>query len=129
MAKWFLCCASVSGFLAVAIGAFGAHGLKGKLSSDMIAVYNTGVEYQFYHSLALLLVALFLTVVSPTRWLLTSASGFLLGIVLFSGSLYWLALGGPTWLGPITPLGGVCFMVGWLALCIDALTRANFKNG
>lgn len=123
MSHWFIGSAGVSGLLAVAIGAFGAHGLKGKISADMLAVYSTGVQYHFYHTLALLAVALFMSATAPSRWLSLSCTFFLIGIVAFSGSLYWLALGGPKWLGPITPLGGLCFMVGWVMVFIQALSR------
>jgi len=116
VAKLFVCCASISGFLAVVIGAFGAHGLKGKLSDAMMSAYATGVQYHFYHTLALLAVALYMLAGHNSRLLLASCVFFLLGLVGFSGSLYWLALGGPKWLGPVTPIGGLCFMVAWLVL-------------
>ncbi len=123
MTQWFVGCAGVSGLLAVTIGAFGAHGLKSQLSSEMMAVYNTGVQYHFYHTLALLAVALFMSATSASRWLTLSCVFFLAGILAFSGSLYWLALGGPKWLGPVTPLGGLCFMVGWVMIFVQALQR------
>lgn len=121
MTRLFLICAGINGLLAVIIGAFGAHGLKGKISIEMMSAYNTGVQYQFYHTLALLALALYMAAVEQTRLLVMSCAFFILGTLAFSGSLYWLALGGPSWLGPITPLGGLCFMVGWVALIIYAL--------
>ena len=101
--------------IAVAAGAFGAHGLRGRLEADMLAVFETAVRYQMYHALALLAVAW-----ATTRWPDGSAglAGwlFVAGIVVFSGSLYVLALSGVRWLGAITPLGGLCFLAGWAVL-------------
>lgn len=121
-AKWFLIWAAFNGFAAVALGAFGAHGLKGKLSQPLLSAYETAVQYHFYHVLALLFVALLINIRRPDSVLLTlSAWGFAVGIVLFSGSLYGLALGGPRWLGPVTPVGGLCFLAGWFMLFIGVL--------
>lgn len=123
MGKVFLLLAAVNGFLAVALGAFGAHGLGARLSAELMATYQTAVQYHFYHALALLGVAL-LSLQFPAA-ALPRASGylFLAGIVLFSGSLYVLALTGARWLGAITPLGGLGFLAGWLCLCVFALSR------
>jgi uncharacterized membrane protein YgdD (TMEM256/DUF423 family) len=116
MAKTFLMIAAISGLLAVAIGAFGAHGLKARLSEDLMAAFQTGVQYHFYHCLALLLVAL-LQLQYPQLALLNWSAGlFVLGMLLFSGSLYTLAISGVRWIGVITPLGGLSFMAGWLCL-------------
>jgi uncharacterized membrane protein YgdD (TMEM256/DUF423 family) len=101
--------------LSVVLGAFAAHGLKARLSEQMLGVFQTGVQYQFYHALALLLVGIMMKVM-PASLLNYVAGAFFLGILLFSGSLYALALTGQKWFGPITPLGGVCFIVGWLLL-------------
>ena len=119
----FLFLAAGNGFLAVALGAFGAHGLRARLTADLMETFQTAVQYHFYHSLALLGVAL-LTLHFPAA-ALPRASGylFLSGIVLFSGSLYLLALTGVRWLGAITPLGGLGFLAGWLCLCVFALSR------
>ena len=125
MAKFFLLTAAMSGCLAVCIGAFAAHGLKAQLSTDMLAVFRTGVDYQFYHTLALLAVALLLKPLEQSTALNVSGGLFIAGIVLFSGSLYALALGGPKWLGPITPLGGICFIIAWGAM-VWAAARSNF---
>src|SRR5215208_6625813 len=115
MTRIFLLIGALSAFLAVAFGAFGAHALRSRLSSDMLAVFETGVRYQMYHALALLLVAA--TVPRMGGWLVTSAGWlFAAGIVLFSGSLYALALSGVTTLGAITPLGGLAFLAGWACL-------------
>ena len=102
---------------AVAIGAFGAHGLKAHLSNEMLAVYKTGVEYHFYHALGLLLVGV-LAVIMPNAYLKWSAIFLSAGIILFSGSLYVLAISGIKWLGAITPLGGLSFIAGWVFLFV-----------
>jgi uncharacterized membrane protein YgdD (TMEM256/DUF423 family) len=95
-------------FLAVALGAFGAHGLRSTLESrGMVDVWNKAVFYQFIHAIALLVLALYGTVNRGAWWLLFT------GILLFSGSLYLLALTSFRWLGPVTPIGGLCFLVGW----------------
>lgn len=114
---YFVACA-FSGFTAVALGAFGSHGLKSKLSETSLGVWQTAVQYHFYHTLALLAVAILLQRTVANTWLSASGGLMLAGVLLFCGSLYWLALGGPRWLGPITPLGGLCFMLGWLCLAI-----------
>ena len=115
MDRIFFAIGCVSAFLAVALGAFGAHGLKDRLAPEMLAVFETGVRYQIYHALALLAVAW-----ACTRWpgAVVNASGwlFVAGTVIFSGSLYVLALSGVRWLGAITPFGGVAFLAGWLCL-------------
>lgn len=113
--------ASVGGMLAVVSGAFGAHALKERLTPAMLAVWQTAVSYQFYHVLALMLVGVLLHQGWQSRWLTSAAMAFMLGIVLFCGSLYWLALGGPRWLGPVTPLGGLAFIVGWSMLALAVL--------
>lgn len=118
MAKTFLMIAAISGLLAVAIGAFGAHGLKSRLAEDLMAVYQTGVQYHFYHTLALFMVGLLL-LQYPQLGLLKWSGGLLVvGMMLFSGSLYVLAISGVRWLGAITPIGGVAFIAAWLCLLI-----------
>jgi uncharacterized membrane protein YgdD (TMEM256/DUF423 family) len=116
MARNFLVIAALSGFLAVALGAFGAHGLKDRLAPDLMAVYQTAVQYHFYHTLVLLAVAMLLLRYPQQGILVASGSLLLVGLVLFSGSLYVLALSGVRWLGAITPLGGVAFLLAWLLL-------------
>jgi uncharacterized membrane protein YgdD (TMEM256/DUF423 family) len=118
--KIFLIFAAVSGLLAVALGAFGAHALRGKLSENLLHAFETGVSYQMTHTLALLGVCLLMVHWGERTSLLVAASGFSLGILLFSGSLYGLALTGMKWLGPVTPLGGLAFLVGWAALLVSA---------
>ena len=123
MTKVFLLLASASGFLAVTFGAFGAHALRGQLSPRLLDTFETAVEYHFFHSLALIAVAI-ATKVWPGEVLLRWAGVFLsAGIVLFSGSLYALALSGVRQLGMITPIGGLMFLVGWALLFLFALRR------
>lgn len=120
MDKTFLLVSAVAAFLGVGFGAFGAHGLRGRLSPEMLAVFETGVRYQMYHALAIFAVGLLLPRFGG--WLVQLAGwSFTAGIVLFSGSLYALALTGTTAFGAITPLGGVLFLVGWAALIIVAI--------
>lgn len=104
--------------LAVVIGAFGAHGLKAHISNEMLQVYKTGVEYHFYHALGLLLIGV-LSISMPSVLLNWSAFLLTAGIILFSGSLYILAITGVKWLGAITPLGGISFTTGWILLFVS----------
>lgn len=116
MAKLFITLASLGGMLAVAFGAFGAHALRGKLDAQLTAVFETAVQYHFYHSLALLAVGV-IALTQPQTVLLKSAGWlFLIGIVVFSGSLYIMALTGIKWMGAITPFGGLAFIGGWACL-------------
>jgi uncharacterized membrane protein YgdD (TMEM256/DUF423 family) len=112
---WWLGC--MFGLTGVAAGAFGAHALRSRLPADLLAVFETGARYQMYHALALLAVAL---VASRAASGAATAAGWLFtaGIVVFSGSLYALALSGVRVLGAITPLGGACFLAGWVALAL-----------
>ena len=111
---------ALMGGVGVAIGAFGAHGLRGRLSPDMLAVFETGVRYHMYHALGIILVAVVMGRMSG--WLIQTAGWcFVAGIVLFSGSLYALALSGVTVLGAITPIGGVAFLAGWACLAFAAI--------
>ena len=119
MLRSFLLLAAFFGFTGVALGAFAAHGLKARLSAEYLAIFHTGVTYQLIHALALFGVAI-LSVHLPGR-LVTWAGGlFILGILLFSGSLYILTLSGIGKLGMITPLGGLAFLAGWLCLGMTA---------
>ena len=121
--RWALAIAAVAGLLAVMAGAFGAHGLRGVVSERGLAVFDTAVSYQMYHALILALAAC-MPAMGLSRRLLAIACGFwTAGIVLFSGSLYLLVLSGTHWLGPVTPVGGVCFMVGWVLLLVAAVKK------
>lgn len=113
MTKIFILLASINGFVAVSLGAFAAHILRDKLSPELLNTFQTGVQYQMYHALALFGIG-FLSINYPASTLLKSAGYlFVLGILLFSGSLYLLSITGIRWLGAITPLGGVCFLAAW----------------
>lgn len=125
MTRLFLGFAAISGFLAVGLGAFGAHGLKPRLSPSLMSAFETAVQYQFYHTLALFGLALLLQRLGEKTLLLTAGYLFMAGIILFSGSLYLLALGGPRWLGPVTPVGGLTFLLAWSILFI-AILRYRF---
>ena len=123
MPRTFLLAGALAGFVGVAFGAFGAHGLRGRLAPDMLAVFETGVRYQMYHALALMLTAALMMTGRIESGRAVAAAGwlFVAGIVLFSGSLYLLAVTGVTVLGAITPIGGVAFLVGWACLAIATL--------
>ena len=123
MNRTFLLAGAVAGLVAVGFGAFGAHGLRGRLTPEMLAVFETGVRYQMYHALALLLVAALAPHVHGKADMAYRAAGwlFVAGIVLFSGSLYLLAVTGVTILGAITPIGGVAFLAGWAVLIVTGL--------
>lgn len=125
MQTLFLMAGSIAGFFAVGLGAFAAHGLKAKVAPEMLSVFQTGVQYQMYHALALIAVGILIKLYGNLSPFQTSGWLFIAGILLFSGSLYGLALGGPRLLGPVTPLGGVCFLIGWIALFIGALRSNN----
>ena len=118
MAKLFITLASLSGMLAVTFGAFGAHALKGKLDDYALGVFQTAVQYHFNHSLALLAVGILALSQPETTLLKSSGWLFLLGIFIFSGSLYLLSITGVRWLGAITPIGGLAFIAGWACLAV-----------
>jgi uncharacterized membrane protein YgdD (TMEM256/DUF423 family) len=117
--NWFAV-GAIAAAIGITFGAFGAHALKSRVTEDLLSIFEVGVRYQMYHALALLAVAW-----ADERWpgSLLNASGwlFVLGILLFSGSLYLMTLTGARWLGAVTPLGGLCFILGWIALAIAAL--------
>jgi len=122
-AKLFLAEGGLAALAAVALGAFGAHALKSRLSAEMLAVWHTGVEYHVYHALGLLAVGFVATQLPESALLKWSGWLMLAGIVLFSGSLYALALSGERWLGAITPIGGLGFVAAW-ALFVAAVVKA-----
>ena len=120
MDRFFFVAGSLSAFLAVALGAFGAHGLKNRLTPEMLTIFEVGARYHIYHAFALLAVGLAL-IRWPAASILAAGWLFLAGTVIFSGSLYMLSLTGIRWLGAITPIGGVAFLLGWLFLAWGAL--------
>lgn len=126
MLRFSIIFAAISGFIAVALGAFGAHALKTTLPANYIDVWHTAVLYQFIHTLAILAVAS-LSAFLQTVWQKRSILFFMLGIVLFSGSLYILALVGLGTLGIITPIGGTCFLIAWLCLAVSIIKGKSPK--
>ena len=122
-AKYFLALGSINAMLAVILGAFGAHGLKGRLAPDLLAVYQTGVQYHFYHALGLLAAGLLIIQLPASALLRWCGWLMFCGIVLFSGSLYLLALMHAPVFGMITPLGGIAFIISWL-LMFAAILRS-----
>lgn len=129
MKKVILFFAASNGALAVILGAFGAHGLKGRLSDSLLAAYQTSTDYHLLHVLALMALALVMLQLSQaSRWLSITAYCWMVGIALFCGSLYGLAFGGPAWLGPVTPIGGLLLIIGWLSLAIGVSKAAFLKS-
>ncbi len=126
MERAFFALGALSAGLGVATGAFGAHGLRARVTPELLAVFETGVRYQMYHAFGLLAVAW-----AVGRWPGSNAGAagwlFVVGTVLFSGSLYVLALGGPRWLGAVTPIGGLCFLAGWARLAWAGV-RASYAG-
>jgi uncharacterized membrane protein YgdD (TMEM256/DUF423 family) len=118
--RTYLLIGALLALLGVMLGAFGAHGLKNILDANALATFEVGVRYQLYHALAVIVLG-GLAAQANLRWCRRAALLFIVGCVLFSGSIYLLALTGMKWLGPVTPLGGVCFMAGWVALVIGLI--------
>jgi uncharacterized membrane protein YgdD (TMEM256/DUF423 family) len=127
MNRTFLITAALIGALSVALGAFGAHGLKDKLNESTLGIFETSVRYQFYHVFALLAVGLLFQSFN-NGWMLWSGRLFIAGIILFCGSLYLLTYflannnESMKWLGAITPFGGLCFIAGWICMVVGILT-------
>ncbi|MDJ0703843.1 MAG: DUF423 domain-containing protein [Leptolyngbyaceae cyanobacterium MO_188.B28] len=123
MTRVFLAIAAVLGALSVAGGSFAAHALKSQLTERSLAIFETGVRYQMYHALALLMVALLLSRAEAGQpWLIASGVMFIAGVAIFSGSLYALSLSGIKWMGAIAPIGGLAFLTGWALLALSALS-------
>ena len=118
MTQFALAAGSLYGLIGVLLGAFGAHALSSRLSADMQAIWHTAVQYQFYHAFALLAVGVLARQGLAGASLATATICFALGTLIFSGSLYVLALSGVRWLGAITPFGGVLLIVAWIALLL-----------
>lgn len=121
MFKIFTALGSINALIAVMLGAFGAHGLKSRLSTDMLEIFQTGVQYHFYHALGLLAVGVIAYHLPDSGLLKWSGWLMLTGIIIFSGSLYILSTTGITWLGAITPIGGTAFIAAWILLTIAVL--------
>ena len=122
MHKGFLLIGAILGFLGVAFGAFGAHGLRNRLAPEMLAVFEIGVRYQMYHVFALLITAAAIRHFGPLRLLMIAGWSFIAGTLIFSGSLYALALGAPRGLGAVTPIGGAMFILGWIAFAVGVIS-------
>jgi uncharacterized membrane protein YgdD (TMEM256/DUF423 family) len=118
MSKFFLIAGAVGMTLAVAFGAFGAHGLKSKLTKEMLAFFETGVQYHFYHAIGLLIIGLIAHYLPDSSMLEWSGWLMIFGILIFSGSLYILSISGIRWMGAITPIGGLCFIASWLFIAL-----------
>ena len=128
MLKLLYIFAGISGFLSVALGAFGAHALRGNLSDRLMHAFETGVAYQLNHTIVLLISCLLIEHWGKHWSLEFAAYGFAVGIVLFSGSLYLLAVTGAKWLGPVTPLGGLFLLAGWCFLTIGIWQHSYSAN-
>lgn len=124
MDRLFIAIASLSGLIGVGAGAFAAHGLKARLTPEMLAIFETGARYQMYHAFALFAAAWCVAHLG-TRLPVAAGWLFIVGTAIFSGSLYLLATTGVRWLGAITPFGGLMFMAGWLCLAIAALRQTT----
>lgn len=122
MSNWFVTGALAAG-IGVVLGAFGAHGLKTRVTPDLLTIFETGVRYHMYHALALLAVS-WASTRWTSPWITTSGWLFLVGILVFSGSLYLLTLTGARWWGAMTPLGGLALIGGWMCLALGALRGA-----
>jgi uncharacterized membrane protein YgdD (TMEM256/DUF423 family) len=124
IAKLFFILGGINAALVVMLGAFGAHGLKTKLTAEMLAVYQTGVHYHLFHALGLLAVGLVASQIADSVWLKWSGWLMLAGVILFSGSLYVLSVSGLRWLGMVTPFGGVAFIAAWIVFVIGIAKSA-----
>lgn len=120
-ARWFLLLGAANAALAVLLGAFGAHSLKTHLAADMMAVYQTSLQYHLFHALGLLAVGFASEQMGNSAWLRWSGWLMLAGIVIFSGSLYVLSTTGWKWLGAVTPLGGIAFIAAWVLFAVAVM--------
>ncbi|MCC6796341.1 MAG: DUF423 domain-containing protein [Candidatus Hydrogenedentes bacterium] len=125
MRNTWVAIAGTLGGLGVALGAFGAHGLKERLTPELLAVFEVGVRYHMYHAIAILAVALALKHAGDNAWFKRACWCWLAGVAIFSGSLYLLAVTDTRWLGAITPFGGVAFIAGWCCIAVEGLRRTN----
>jgi uncharacterized membrane protein YgdD (TMEM256/DUF423 family) len=118
MHKLFLFIGSIAMALAVMLGAFGAHGLKKMLTEEMLTIFETGVQYHFYHAIGLLIVGIAARFLPASGFISWAGWLMIVGIIIFSGSLYILSISGIRWLGAITPIGGLCFIASWVLLAV-----------
>lgn len=125
--KFFIIAGAINGFLAVALGAFGAHALEGRIADKYLSTWDTAVQYQMFHALALMAIGILMSskLMGHVSSLNTAGYLILAGIIIFSGSLYVLSLTGISILGAITPIGGVAFLVGWIMLIVATVKYAN----
>ena len=127
MYKLFLILGSINAATAVSMGAFGAHSLKTKISEDMLSVFQTAVQYHFYHSLGLMIIGVLTISIKPEKYLGVAGWMMFIGITLFSGSLYILSTTATRWVGIITPFGGIAFIVSWVFIAV-ALWKWSATN-
>lgn len=120
-AKLFLLLGSANAGLAVMLGAFGAHALKSRMEESLLKVYQTGIEYHFYHALGLILIGIIAMNIPVNVWLKSAGWMMFSGIILFCGSLYLLSILNLRWLGMITPFGGLLFIFAWVSLCVSVI--------
>lgn len=123
--RWFLLLGAANAALAVLLGAFGAHSLKARLTADMMTVYQTGLQYHLFHALGLLAVGIVAKQMGNSVWLRSAGWLMLVGILVFSGSLYLLSITGWKWLGAVTPLGGVSFIIAWVLFVVAVVKPAT----
>jgi len=123
-AQQLVACGAVLAFLGVGLGAFGAHALKARLAADMLAVYQTGVQYHLWHALGVVLIGILVQLLPGAKWLPVAGWLMVAGVVIFSGSLYALSLSGVRVLGAVTPLGGVAFLLAW-GMVAYAVSKAD----
>ncbi len=123
--KLFIIIGSINAFIGVGLGAFGAHGLKNKVTSDMLPVWETAVQYHLIHALGLILIGILCQLMPETSLVRNAGWLLLAGIVLFSGSLYAMVLTGNKPLGIITPIGGVAFLLGWVSITVAAFKLSS----
>ena len=124
-AQPILIAGAVLAFLGVALGAFGAHALKARLAADMLAVYQTGVQYHLAHALGIVLIGILVQLLPESKWLPVAGWTMVAGVVMFSGSLYALSVTGMRMLGAITPLGGIALLAAWLMVAIGVAKAGN----
>ena len=128
MSKLFLILGSINAATAVSMGAFGAHSLKTKISEDMLSVFQTAVQYHFFHSLGLMIIGVLIISIKPEKYLGVAGWMMFIGIILFSGSLYVLSTTTTRWIGIITPFGGLAFIISWLLIAISVWKWSSTKK-